>query len=706
MGFLDFFKSLDYFGAQINFNFKNEKKYTSFSGGLIFVIYVILCVSYVTINFIYFLQKKHKTVIYYDKELFKTDDIYFHKYNTSFAINMICNDNDGNLGDFFSKFKIEANHVKYIKTNGTSKKYKTSLSFHKCTYDDFFNQFNDELDVNKIPGKYNCIDDKDYLVKGIFADEDFEYFELILSATCENGFDNRTYLEKLYKYDCKFSLYYIDSAVDVANVTHPKSSFLTQKFIQLSPVEFKKVNLYYTIKSFKSDENWFFNWPTEENYMAFSYSEEYDIYKGENRFISNYQDNTKFATYYIRASNSRNMIERRYEKFTEFVASSTSILSAIFLFLFFIVSNINNSFALKEIIDIVCIDEKTSLGKKIKLKTIFINNSRNLNKINYRSKFNTLRNEESNNINEKEEKSPKNKELDKSQNNENKLTYLGGNIEKEDNNIYCDYTQSKMNLVNDFNILNCKRINIKAKNFIINEIKNKAENNIPDNCNVHKIKYDSFKNNNYKNQNLTEIFNKIINKNEDNSPMSISGQKFKLDDEQKKHELLSENRYNIIINHKLNESNDEKIKDKFNLLDNNLHSSILNYKFCRFFSYCRKHSKNNDLILESSLNYLMETLDIFTYFKLIKKQDILVNILFDLDSNNLIKKLVSLNFNNNNIFNDYDKFYELNKEKKRKSNFDNLEDFWKVFVQLTNKINKTQMEQGLVELIVKKINDI
>ena len=129
MTFSDFFKALDYFGVQINFNFKSQKKYTSTLGGSIFLIYVILCIAYITINFIPFLLKKHKTVIYYDKELFATDDIYLHKYKSSFATNLVCDNYDGKLGEIYSKFKIEAKHVQYLKINGESKKLKLHSLF-------------------------------------------------------------------------------------------------------------------------------------------------------------------------------------------------------------------------------------------------------------------------------------------------------------------------------------------------------------------------------------------------------------------------------------------------------------------------------------------------------------------------------------------------------------------------------------------------
>ena len=378
MRFSNFLKSLDFFGVTVDFNFKSQKKYKTIFGGSIFMIYIILCVTYVTYTFSLFLLKKHKTVIYYDKELLTTDDVCFYKYNSSFAINLVCDKYGDKYGPIDSIFKIEAKHVKFLKVNGGFNKTKIPLPFHKCTYDDFYNQFNKELDRNEITNNFNCIDNMNYTVKGIFADEDFEYFELTLSANLEEGFNNSIFLNILYEYDCKFSLYYIDTAVDVANITHPARPFLNSKFIQLSPSEFKKVNLYYTLKDYKSDENWFFTMPSEENYLAFSSYEEYDIFKGENRFNSNYEDFEKFGRFFIRASTSRNIIERRYEKFTEFVASSISFLSAILIFLSALLHRINYSFALKDIVDTLCVGQKKNLEKKLDFKKK-LNNIKNKN---------------------------------------------------------------------------------------------------------------------------------------------------------------------------------------------------------------------------------------------------------------------------------------------------------------------------------------
>ena len=697
MVFSDFFIALDYFGVQINFNFKSQKNYRSTCGGFIFFLYIILCFAYISYTFSLFLKKNNKTVIYYDKELFGTDDIEFYKHNSSFAINLVCDNYDGKYGDIYQIFRIETSHVQYLKVNGELKKIKTQLPFHKCTYNDFYNKFNEELDRNEITNNFNCIDNMNYTVKGIFSDEDFEYFELTLSAALENGFNNRTYLDIFYKYDCKFSLYYTDSAVDVANVNQPVKQFLNSRFIQLSPDEYKKVNLYYTIKKFKSDENWFFNMPTQENYLAYSSFEQYDVYKGDNRFNFNYDDFEKFARFFIRASTTRNIIERRYEKFTESIASSISFLSAILLFLVAIFTRINYLFALKEIVDTLCIEQKKNLEKKITLKKK-LNNFKNMIIFKNQKRLSSSK-DRSNIVNENEEISLRSNKFNKSeyQNNQKRKNTISKFTESvENDNVYYFNSQSKINQVNNLNILNIKKSNTEMDNYLINDIKDEPENYSPNIKNIHKNRYYNNRKS-YKNSDLSGTFNKLIFKNEDSS-----GLQYQLNNGPKKNELIL---YNKILNTDSTERFHIKIKDKLALLNKNIKASILRYKFWRLFSKCRKNNKNNENTLENSLNYLTKSLDIFTYLKTIKSQDVLINILFDSDNYDIFKKLESLHFNSNNIF-DNDQIYIINKGKIRKSNINNLDCFWGSFAQLIKKTNKTRAEQRLSDLIIKEINTI
>ena len=686
----DFFKMFDYFGVQIDFNFKSQKLYKSVCGGLIFLMYVIICVLYVTYSAIPFLQKQHKTVIYYDKELIETDEINFRKYNVTFATNLVCDNYDGKFGEIYSKFKIVAKHVQYLKVNGTSKKIKTILPFHKCTYDDFHNQFNEELDRNEVVNNFNCINSTNYTIKGIFADEDFEYFEFTFSVNMEDDFDSQIYLDIFYEYDCKLSLFYIDTAVDVGNITHPTRSFLNSKFIQISPTDYKKMNLYYTIKNYKTDENWLFTLPKQENYLAFSSSEEYYVVKGDTRFKYSLDDCDQFARFFIRASTSRNIIERRYEKLTEFLASSVSILSAIFLLLVVILHRVNYSLALKEIVNTLCINQKKNLEEKIALKTK-LSNIKNINKFKKQKKLNILKDE--NNSYEIEEISLTSNKLNKTEypnkhKIKNAIEQIQGKIIKSKDNISYDNSQLKMNLSNNKNILNVHRINVEMNNCLINESKNESENYIFNTNGVFKNRYHDQVKKIYKNQDKTGFINKIINNNEDNQ------KNFRLSNGIQKIGLISNNK---LLNFNPNEKYNTKIKNKLNFLNKNIHTSIINYKLCRHL----KTNKNN--YLGNSLNYITNSLDIFTYLKTLKNQDILINILYNKDNFSIYKKLESLSFNSNNIF---DNIYLINNYKKKNSSNSDLDYFCESFIELINKTYKTPLEKRLIELIIREINDI
>ena len=277
------------------------------------------------------------------------------------------------------------------------------------------------------------------------------------------------------------------------------------------------------------------------------------------------------------------------------------------------------------------------------------------------------------------------------------MEQLKGSIVKENDIIFGDNSQSKINHDNNLNILNAKKSDTKVNNYLTNEIKNESEKCISNNSNIKKNRYYNHDSKNYKYQDFSGIFNKLMYKNDDNS-----GQKFKLNDGQKKIGLILSNKK---LTFDTTGKFDTKIKNKKNILNNNINASILKYKFCGFFSICKKSNKNNENPLENSLNYLTKSFDIFTYLKTIKNQEILINALFDQNNCEIFKKLESLHFNSNNIF-DNDNIYLINKGKRRKSSVNDVDNFWDLFIQLLNKTSKTQAEQRLTELIFNEINAV
>ena len=710
MGFADFLRTIDYFGVQVNFNFKSQKKYTSICGGSIFAVYVILCFVYIAITFISFYEKKHKTVIYYDKELTETDEISFLNHSSKFAINLVCdtfNENQekkyGKLNDLF---KISVSHVKYIKDiNGYTNKTKTKLKLHKCDYSDFFNKYNEELDRNEIINNFYCFIDDNYLIKGIYASKDFQYYEFTLASTN----DKTDYITMLYENDCKFSLYFIDNAVDVANITHPMTEFLNEIFMQLSPVDYLKFNLYFTIKSFKSDENWFFYWPSHNYYIAYSHSDEYKTAKGENRFISKFDDYDKFGKFYIRASTTRNIIERRFEKLTEYVASSTSLLSAVLLFLVAVIETINDSFAMKDIINTLCMEQKRGIEKKIFLKTK-INNYNDMNekdeKINYFHR--RLSAKLGKNI---EEMSLSEKERDLEKRRSTAVHVCNNNMNGNDNSNYYDSSQNKIinKNINNLKFLDSENL-VKVNNYIMdnfNKNKKKEESSVEEEKNKIK-KYYSHDYKNQKKYNLPEIFNNMKNKNNGKTVIESSEQKLQIKEESKKYSLIPESFKNNVTC--TNKNSSEKLQDKLTVLNNSIKSSILTFHLFKFFSGRNgKPPKNiHEIIMENSLVYLTRRLDIFNYLKIIKNQEMLLNLLYEDNSYFLVKKFEELYYSSKSTFDENEIVHRNDRNKKRLSKI-KLKDcdiLWDLIVQLKNKVNKSRVEQRLLNLMIKEINDI
>jgi hypothetical protein len=58
-------KACDYFGIQFNFHYKTKEKYHTYLGGIVFIIFVIISILFVTSNFISLLKKENMTIISY-----------------------------------------------------------------------------------------------------------------------------------------------------------------------------------------------------------------------------------------------------------------------------------------------------------------------------------------------------------------------------------------------------------------------------------------------------------------------------------------------------------------------------------------------------------------------------------------------------------------------------------------------------------------
>ena len=346
--FKNFLRKIDIFGVSFNFKYKTKDKYSTAYGGLILLIFSFLALTFGIYYLIPFINRNNLSIIYYTMNIPKTESIILKDSKAAFGIGLDCEDKtDLKANDVFT---FESNYTLYIKDkNGKYDKNRTRLASHLCTYSDFYNNYNESFDYLGLK-KYNCLDEFNHDIKGIYSDQIFSYYEFTITAK-----DKTDYVDEyLMKNDCKLQMFYTDITIDLSNYKEPIKPYLNSFFVQLNPTLFIKRNVFFMNQYLYDDDELLavFNEEQKPKQMKtlFSRYEEYSLYIGlerEKTYPSNYQ---YYAKIYIRADTKKTDIKRTYQKLTEFYADASSLLIAVYDFLNIIISIISNFYAEQSVI--------------------------------------------------------------------------------------------------------------------------------------------------------------------------------------------------------------------------------------------------------------------------------------------------------------------------------------------------------------------
>ena len=366
-----FLKKLDLFGVNLNFKYQANDTYTTSLGGLFILIFGLVALSFGIYNFIPFIKRKNLNIIYYTMNIAKTEQIKFKDSKALFNIGFHCDENNGfkvrNIFDLDSKFVIYKKDL-----SGKSTKIKEKVPWHYCTYEDFYYKYNDSVDFLELD-KFQCLDDYDRTVQGIFSDIIFSYYEFSLTSKNKTKENHDQIYEYLSKNDCKLEIYYTDITIDLENYKEPIKPFINSVFIQLNPTLNIKKNIYFMNQYLYNDDSMIavFGDNDKPNQIEtlFSRYEEYALYMG----LEFNESNTEYAKIFIRADTKRTIIKRTYQKITEFYADASALLIALYEILIIIFSYINNFYAEESVI------KKLFFFKELNIK--YFNNMKNYKKI-------------------------------------------------------------------------------------------------------------------------------------------------------------------------------------------------------------------------------------------------------------------------------------------------------------------------------------
>jgi len=344
----NFFTTVDIFGITYSFRYKGKEKYQTAFGGFIVIIFLILVLVMGIYYFIPFINRKNYTIVYYTMNLAKTEEVSLFASESNFAFGLICEDNKNEKYDIYELLDLKTRYVIYIKSrDGTYKKDPKTIETHLCTYEDFYNKYDAQFDYLNL-NTYACVGNKEDTIQGIYADQIFSYFEY--SVVAKNNSRELTYeIERfLFENDCKFQLAFTDIIIDLDNYKKPITQYLNTVFIQLNPTMFIKRNIYFMNQHFSNDDFLMFVFGDDEEpekKTLFSRYEEYALYKGLNRFVSQPEEYDYYSKVYIRADLKKTVIKRKYQKFMEFYADASSLLVAIYEILVIIFNYVDTFYA-------------------------------------------------------------------------------------------------------------------------------------------------------------------------------------------------------------------------------------------------------------------------------------------------------------------------------------------------------------------------
>ena len=338
-----FLKKLDLFGVNLNFKYKENDTYTTALGGLFILMFGILALSFGIYNFIPFIKRKNLSIIYYTMNIAKTEQVKFKESKAMFNIGFQCEEKNG----FSVKniFNLDSRFVIYHKDlQGNNTKDKEELAWHYCNYEDFYYKYNESFDFLGLD-KFQCLNDYDRTIQGIFSDRVFSYYEISLTSKNKSQENFDQIYQYLSKNDCKLVIYFTDVTIDLTDYNEPIKPVLNIIFIQLDPTLNIKRNIYFMNQYLYDDDSMLAVFEETEKprriETLFSRYEEYALYMG---FQYN-PNNTEYAKIFLRADTKRTIIKRTYQKVTEFYANASALLMALYEILKIIFSYINNFYA-------------------------------------------------------------------------------------------------------------------------------------------------------------------------------------------------------------------------------------------------------------------------------------------------------------------------------------------------------------------------
>lgn len=326
---LDF---IDLLGSPIYIEIDKRKKVKTNIGGLLTIlIFLIFLVSLWVIGNDLVYKKKpfsYQKQIYHD--IFPNLSLNHNSFPFAFSLE----DVDGNpiKTEGYLNITLEYNRIasddfgKFIRIN------QTFIEFGRCNYSNFPNFPKTKFDSNKVFNHFCPLNyENDLLVSGSYTEKQNSFFvfnvymcNYEIYSFCKNRSEISSFIRDNY---ISFSIYYLDSIVDVENYNQPLKFVLNSIFSTLVPELNKNINIFVGEDSLVTDQGILAENYSETNFLNIKNN-------ALDTFTFSEYDKVLFSMY-IYSYNISTRTIRNYVTLTEVIARITGFLSVlIFVFQF------------------------------------------------------------------------------------------------------------------------------------------------------------------------------------------------------------------------------------------------------------------------------------------------------------------------------------------------------------------------------------
>ena len=388
-------RRIDFFGTFISFRLNKNLKYKSLIGGTFTLTYILASFIYIIYMAVPFIKREDINFTYSNKIASKNPFINLTSINFIFAFGpLFLSDAASAINDSLKYFTYKLNLIEWV---GIDELISKEIKFDFCNESNFPSSLYEQFEVNEINELYCPIIEQNlnYSLDGLYTDDYYKFItiDLILSEYGQNNIDEvRKFLNEN---PLLMSFFFIDTAIDYENKNLPLPLYINYVTKNIDFDFIKKSEIFLSSVEFINDIDYFIEKKNLIKKIMFDHCDD------SFRVIYDRENENKYEIFQIELKVSQKItnLNRKYQKFPEFIASLSGVLS--FLSIVIIVSsNLIQKMAINQQLLYKMLKFKGNKNINVnylvtKFKNINFNENSNLSlkKFNYYPKNNSVKSE-------------------------------------------------------------------------------------------------------------------------------------------------------------------------------------------------------------------------------------------------------------------------------------------------------------------------